>query len=82
MSRQGAFYALLLWAAQEVPWRAVAHILPAKRERAIPIEPALVEQMVDAAETLEQLAEEPAPPRAEFTAFCSTCSYRHLCGAA
>lgn len=82
VSRQGAFYALLLWAAQGVPWNAVAHILPTKRERAIPIEPALVEQMVDAAETLARLREDPVPPRVEFTAFCVACSYRHLCGAA
>lgn len=81
VSRQGAFYALMLWAAQGVPWRAAAHILPARRERAIPIGPASVEQMVEAAETLERLRHESAPPRVAFTPFCASCSYRHLCGA-
>ncbi len=36
VSRQGAFYALMLWAAQGEPWEAAAHILPTKRERTIP----------------------------------------------
>lgn len=80
VSRQGAFYALMLWAAQGVPWQAAAHILPAKRERAIPIDPDLVQQMVEAAETLAQLRDDPTPPRVTFTPFCSACSYRHLCG--
>ena len=82
VSRQGAFYALMLWAAQGVPWRAAAHILPTKRERAIPIEPGLVQQMVDAAEALAQLRDDSAPPQVAFTPFCAACSYRHLCGAA
>ena len=81
VSRQGAFYALMLWAAQGTAWQAAAHIVPAKRERAIPIEPALVEQMVDAAETLTRLRDDPVPPRVAFTPFCAACSYRHLCGA-
>lgn len=80
VARQGAFYALMLWAAQGRPWRASAHILPAKRERAIPIGPTLVKEMVEAAEALAQLRGEPTPPEVPFTPFCAQCSYRHLCG--
>ena len=81
VSRQGAFYALMLWAAQGTPWRATAHILPAKRERAIPITSNLVDEMVEAAEMLARLREELTPPEVPFTPFCAQCSYRHLCGA-
>ena len=81
VSRQGAFYALMLWAAQGAPWHATAHILPTKRERTIPISPGLVDEMLRAAETLEQLRDQPEPPNVPFTPFCAQCSYRHLCGA-
>ena len=82
VSRQGAFYALMLWAAQGRPWDAAAHILTAKRERVIPIGPALVAEMVAAAEALAALRDAPDPPQVAFTPFCTHCSYRHLCGAA
>jgi CRISPR-associated exonuclease Cas4 len=81
VARQGAFYALLLWAAQGVPWTASANILPARRERAIHVTPLLVEQMVEAAETLSRLREDPVAPVVAFTPFCAACSYRPLCGA-
>lgn len=80
VSRQGAFYALMLWAAQGKPWRAAAHILPTRREREIPIGPNLVQEMVAAAETLARLRDETAPPQVAFKPFCAMCSYRHLCG--
>lgn len=81
VANQAAFYALLLWAAQGVPWTASAHILPTKRDRPVNITPALVERMVEAAETLSQLREDPNVPLVSFTPFCAACSYRFLCGA-
>lgn len=81
VSRQGAFYALMLWAAQGVPWTAVTHLLTARRERPIPISAGLVEEMVSAAETLIRLRDDPAVPEVAFTPFCTSCSYRGLCGA-
>lgn len=81
VSRQGAFYALMLWAAQSMPWTAVAHLLTARRERPIPISADLIEAMIDAAETLVQLRDDPRAPEVAFTPFCMSCSYRSLCGA-
>jgi CRISPR-associated exonuclease Cas4 len=80
VSRQGAFYALMLWAAQGKPWQAVAHILPAKRERPIALDPKMVDEMLEAAEVLEALRNTADPPAVAFTTFCMQCSYRHLCG--
>ena len=85
VGRQAAFYALMLWAAQgahaDRPWSAVAHILPSKRERPVPIDAALVAQMVVDAEALNALRQDPRPPSVPFTPFCAHCSYRFLCGA-
>jgi CRISPR-associated exonuclease Cas4 len=81
VSRQGAFYALMLWAAQGEPWQAVTHILPAKRQRPITLSTKMVNEMLDAAEALEALRGNTEPPSVAFTAFCAQCSYRHLCGA-
>ncbi|MBO1077094.1 CRISPR-associated protein Cas4 [Roseomonas marmotae] len=80
VSRQGAFYALMLWAAQGKPWQAIAHILPAKRERSIMLDPKMVNDMLEAAEALEALRDTADPPTVAFTSFCAQCSYRHLCG--
>lgn len=84
VGRQAAFYALMLWAAQgartDRPWSATAHILPAKRERPVPLDTGLVTQMVADAEALDGLRREPVPPNVPFTPFCGRCSYRFLCG--
>lgn len=81
VSRQGAFYALMLWAAQGVPWTAVTHLLTARRERPIPISASLIEAMIGAAEALVQLRDDAHAPDVAFTPFCASCSYRGLCGA-
>jgi CRISPR-associated exonuclease Cas4 len=80
VSRQGAFYALLLWAAQGVPWQAAAQILTAKQERRIAITPALIDEMVTAAEALTRLRTQPNAPAVTPIPFCQQCSYRGLCG--
>jgi CRISPR-associated exonuclease Cas4 len=80
VSRQGAFYALMLWAAQSAPWTAVTHLLTARRERPIPISANLIEAMIDAAETLVQLRNDNRAPDVAFMPFCASCSYRGLCG--
>ena len=85
VGRQAAFYALMLWAAQgadpDRPWSAAAHILPAKRERPVPLGPALLDAMMADATELEALSTAPAPPDVSFTPLCARCSYRFLCGA-
>ncbi|HEX2940050.1 MAG TPA: Dna2/Cas4 domain-containing protein [Rhodopila sp.] len=81
VSRQGAFYALMLWAVQGVPWTAVTHLLTARRERPIPISAELIEEMISAAEVLIRLYDDPSVPEVAFTPFCASCSYRGLCGA-
>jgi CRISPR-associated exonuclease Cas4 len=81
VSRQGAFYALMLWAAQSAPWTAVTHLLTARRERSIPISADLIEAMIDAAEALVKLRDDPHAPEVTFTSFCTSCSYCSLCGA-
>jgi len=81
VSRQGAFYALMLWAAQSHSWSAATHLLSARRERPIAITPALVDEMIASAEALAALREAPDVPIVALTPFCARCSYRALCGA-
>jgi CRISPR/Cas system-associated exonuclease Cas4 (RecB family) len=81
VSRQGAFYALMLWAAQAHSWSAATHLISAKRDRQIEITSALVDEMVIAAETLAAIREEPQVPVVALIPFCKRCSYRALCGA-
>lgn len=80
VSRQSAFYALLLWAAQGHPWRAAIDILPSKRTREVVIDGALVRDMLEAARALTALHEVPTPPSACRMQLCDACSYRFLCG--
>jgi CRISPR-associated exonuclease Cas4 len=82
VSQQGAFYALMLWAAQGLPWTAVTHLVTARRERPIPISGSLIEAMIEAVETLVRLRDDTRAPDVAFTTFCASCSYRGLCGAA
>jgi CRISPR-associated exonuclease Cas4 len=70
VSRQTAFYALMLWAADGRPWSAMTDILPSKRSRLVPID----------AEDLQQLKRESVPPKADRKPICAACSYRFLCG--
>jgi CRISPR-associated exonuclease Cas4 len=81
VARQAVFYALMLWAAQGEPWKAVTDILPAKRQRAVPITATLIDEMVAAAAELADLRHDPQAPTVAFTPFCASCSYRYLCGA-
>ena len=81
VARQAVFYALMLWAAQGEPWTAVADIIPAKRQRSVPITSALIEEMVAAAAELAVLRLDAQAPSVAFTPFCASCSYQHLCGA-
>lgn len=80
VSRQTAFYALLLWAAAGEPWTAVTNILSAKRMRPVPIDRALIDDMHDAAEKLRALKCECVPPAADRKPVCPACSYRFICG--
>src|SRR3954452_13368207 len=47
VSRQSAFYALMLWSAQGLPWRAVIDILSSKRAREVEINADLVIEMLE-----------------------------------
>jgi CRISPR-associated exonuclease Cas4 len=79
--REGAFYALMLWAAQGAPWTAVTDLVTARRKRPIPISAALIEAMIEAAETLVRLRDDTHAPVVAFVPLCASCSYRGLCGA-
>lgn len=81
VSRQGAFYALMLSAAQEHSWSAATHLISAKRDRPITITATLVEEMIVAAESLAVLCREPDVPVVAIIPFCKRCSYRALCDA-
>jgi CRISPR-associated exonuclease Cas4 len=80
VSCQTAFYALMLWAADGRPWSAATDILPSKRSRPVSIDPALIDDMLRAAEDLRRLKRESAPPKAGRKPICAACSYRFLCG--
>lgn len=80
VSRQTAFYALVLWAADGRPWSAATTILSSKKVRAVEISDALIAEMLDAAQALQVLKRQPVAPGAERKAICPACSYRFLCG--
>lgn len=82
VARQAVFYALMLWAAQGVPWTAVTDILPARRQRPAPITAALINEMLATVADLAALRRAGQAPPAVVTAFCAACSYRYLCGVA
>ncbi len=75
VSRQTAFYALMLAAADGQPWSAVTNILSARRLRPVRIDAAMIKDMLTAAEELRTLKHERTP-----IPLCSSCSYRFLCG--
>ncbi len=78
--RQTAFYALMLWRATGRPWTAATHIIASKRNRAVPITPELLGEMLKDAQALADLARLEAPPPAGEKPICAACSYRFLCG--
>jgi CRISPR-associated exonuclease Cas4 len=80
VSRQTAFYALILWAADGRPWSAATNILSSKKIRPVELSEALIAEMLEAAQTLKELKRESAVPVAERKAICPACSYRFLCG--
>lgn len=80
VSRQTAFYALMLWAAEGEPWSAATAILGAKRIRPIAIEPPLIEAMLNDALRLAGLKRSEKPPETGRKHLCPACSYRFLCG--
>ncbi|MGH6816124.1 MAG: CRISPR-associated protein Cas4 [Hyphomicrobiaceae bacterium] len=80
VSRQTAFYALMLWRATGHPWRAVTHIVAAKRSRDVPMTDTLICEMLEDARRLADLAQRETPPPADEKPICAACSYRFLCG--
>jgi CRISPR-associated exonuclease Cas4 len=80
VSRQTAFYALLLWAAGGKPWSAVTNILATKRMRRVEIESSLIQSMLTDAKRLATLRRCAKPPQADRKKICPSCSYRFLCG--
>lgn len=80
VSLQCAFYALMLSHASGEAFEAATDILPERRIRPVPIDAALVSQMVAMADRLGALRHAPSPPEAERKPICTTCSYRVLCG--
>lgn len=82
VSRQTAFYALMLWAATGRRWRARTHILSTRRIRDVAIDDSVVADMTRLAEELAALKQRPIPPEADIKPICGACSYRFLCGAA
>lgn len=80
VSRQTAFYALVLWAAEGRPWSAATNILSSKRIRPVALSEALIDEMLAAAQTLGALKRESTVPGAERKAICPACSYRFFCG--
>lgn len=79
VSRQTAFYALLLMAATGQRWTASNEIIGRKRRLAVSIDDEVVGTMLTMARELAQLLREDAAPPAERQPICATCSYRHLC---
>lgn len=80
VSRQTAFYALLLWASTGQPWRAQNDIIEERRSRPVVIDPEVVDEMLDLAHKLAALGRRTDPPPAKRKKLCASCSYRFLCG--
>ena len=80
VSRQTAFYALLLWASTGQEWRAQNDIIEERRSRPVVIDPEVVDEMLDLAHKLATLSRRPDPPPAKRKKLCTSCSYRFLCG--
>ena len=78
VSRQTAFYALLLWAVDGKPWSAVTNMLDAKRTRRVEIESSLIKSMLADAKRLAKLRRREKPPQADRKKICPSCSYRFL----
>ena len=80
VSRQTAFYALMLWAATGEPWQGRNDILEQRRHRPVVVDAEVVSEMLELARALAQLSECDRPPRAVRKPLCAACSYRFLCG--
>ena len=80
VSRQTAFYALLLWASTGQPWRAQNDIIEERRSRPVVIDREVVDDMLDLAHKLAALNRQSDPPPAKRKKLCTSCSYRFLCG--
>lgn len=80
VSRQTAYYALMLWAASGEPWRAQNDILSTRRVRSVVIDEAMTSEMLGLAAKLADLKTRQTAPDAEKKPICSSCSYRFLCG--
>jgi CRISPR-associated exonuclease Cas4 len=81
VSQQNAFYALMLWAAQGVPWTAATDLVTSRQKRPVSISADTIEGLINAAIGLVELRDCPHAPDVTFTSFCASCSYRELCGA-
>lgn len=80
VSRQTAFYALMLWRATGHPWTAATHIVASKRTRDVPLTEEFLVQLLDDARRLAALSGRETPPEADRKPICAACSYRFLCG--
>lgn len=80
VSRQTAFYALMLSARTGTLWRAANDILTQKRTREVTITQELVDELIADALTLAALKSQSAAPVAIPMPLCAKCSYRFLCG--
>jgi CRISPR-associated exonuclease Cas4 len=81
VSRQNAFYALLMWAAQRKPWLAVTDLIASRRTRPIAIDQDMVDSMTTDALDLEHLKKAHTPPVVRYKPLCGKCSFQRLCGA-
>ena len=79
VSRQAAYYALMLSARTGDAWRPAVEVISERRTREVPIDDELVAEMVAAARELGALADETCPEGID-SPICRTCSYSRLCG--
>jgi CRISPR-associated exonuclease Cas4 len=82
VSRQTAFYALMLAGATGRSWRARNDLLAARRRRDVPVDDAMIDALLADAHRLAELSVRETAPAAEAKPICASCSYRHLCGVA
>lgn len=82
VSRQTAFYALVLAGATGRQWRARNDLLAARRRRDVPVDDAMIDALLADAHRLAELSQRETAPEAERKPICTRCSYRHLCGVA
>lgn len=80
VNNQTAFYAVMLSIASGKTWRAVTHVLSARKNRDVAVDEARLEKLWKASERLEALAAMKSAPPAKRIPLCDTCSPAVFCG--